>query len=63
MKNKLTTTPSDKQQLIYIMEEIIGIINVMNHPDYNVLMRDTDLEDLLRLSKEAKKLFEEWKTK
>ena len=63
MKNKLTTTPSVKQQLIYIMEEIIGIINVMNHPDYNVLMRDTDLEDLLRLSKEAKKLFEEWKTK
>ena len=63
MKNKLTTTPSVKQQLIYIMEEIIGIINVMNHPDYNVLMLDTDLEDLLRLSKEAKKLFEEWKTK
>jgi len=63
VKNKLTTTPSVKQQLIYIMEEIIGIINVMNHPDYNVLMRDTDLEDLLRLSKEAKKLFEEWKTK
>ena len=63
MKNKLTTTPSVKQQLVYIMEEIIGIINVMNHPDYNVLMRDTDLEDLLRLSKEAKKLFEEWKTK
>ena len=63
MKNKLTTTPSVKQQLIYIMEEIIGIINVMNHPDYNVLMRETDLEDLLRLSKKAKKLFEEWKTK
>ena len=63
MKNKLTTTPNLKQEIIYIMEEIIGIINVMNHPDYNVLMRDADLEDLLRLSKEAKKLFEEWKTK
>tara|TARA_Y100000401_G_C8265633_1_gene195641 strand:+ start:130 stop:321 length:192 start_codon:yes stop_codon:yes gene_type:complete len=63
MKNKLTTTPNLKQEIIYIMEEIIGIINVMNHQDYNVLMRDADLEDLLRLSKEAKKLFEEWKTK
>jgi len=63
VKNKLTTTPNLKQEIIYIMEEIIGIINVMNHPDYNVLMRDADLEDLLRLSKEAKKLFEEWKTK
>lgn len=63
MKNKLTTTPNLKQEIIYIMEEIIGIINVMNHQDYNILMRDADLEDLLRLSKEAKKLFEEWKTK
>ena len=63
MKNKLTTTPNLKQEIIYIMEEIIGIINVMNHQDYNILMRDADLENLLRLSKEAKKLFEEWKTK
>ena len=63
MKNKLTTTPNLKQEIIYIMEEIIGIIYVMNHQDYNILMRDADLENLLRLSKEAKKLFEEWKTK
>ncbi len=61
MKNKLTTTPSVKQQLVYIMEDIVNILETMNHSEYNVLMRETDMEELLRLSKEAKKLFEEWK--
>jgi hypothetical protein len=61
MKNKLTTTPSVKQQLICIMEDIVNILETMNHSEYNVLMRETDMEELLRLSKEAKRLFEEWK--
>ena len=61
MKNKLTTTPSVKQQLVYIMEDIVNILETMNHSEYNVLMRETDMEELLRLSKEAKRLFEEWK--
>tara|TARA_R100000908_G_C3732354_1_gene131314 strand:- start:959 stop:1150 length:192 start_codon:yes stop_codon:yes gene_type:complete len=61
VKNKLTTTPSVKQQLVYIMEDIVNILETMNHSEYNVLMRETDMEELLRLSKEAKKLFEEWK--
>ena len=54
MKNKLTARLSVKKQLLYIMEEIINIINTMNHPEYNVLMQDTDTEELLRLSKQAK---------
>jgi len=59
MKNKLTATSSIKQQLLYIMEEIINIINTMDHPEYNVLMRDTDTEELLRLAKQGRKLLEE----
>ena len=59
MKNKLTVTPSIKQQLLYIMEEIINIINTMDHPEYNVLMRDTDTEELLRLARQGKKLLKE----
>ena len=59
MKNKLTAMPSIKQQLLYIMEEIINIINTMDHPEYNVLMRDTDTEELLRLAKQGRKLLEE----
>ena len=59
MKNKLTTTPSVKQQLICIMEDIVNILETMNHSEYNVLMRETDMEELLRLSKEGKKLTKE----
>ena len=59
MKHKLTTTLSIKQQLLYIMEEIISILKTMDHPDYNVLMRDTDTEELLRLAKQGKKLLKE----
>ena len=61
MKNKLTTTPSVKQQLVYIMEDIVNILETMNHSEYNILMREADMEELLRLSKQAKKLFEKWK--
>ena len=50
MKNKITATLSIKQQLLYIMEEIIDILKTMDHPEYNVLMRDTDTEELLRLT-------------
>ena len=59
MKNKLTATLSVKQQLLYIMEEMISILKTMDHPDYNVLMRDTDTEELLRLAKQGKKLLKE----
>ena len=59
MKHKLTITLSVKQQLLYIMEEIINIINTMDHQDYNILMRDTDIEELLRLAKQGKKLLKE----
>ena len=63
MKNKLTTTLSIKQRrvlvLVNIMEELISIINTMNHPEYNVLMRDTDTEELLRLAKQGRKLTKE----
>ena len=59
MKHKLTTTLSIKQQLLYIMEEMISILKTMDHPDYNVLMRDTDTEELLRLAKQGKKLLKE----
>jgi len=59
MKHKLTTTLSVKQQLLYIMEEMISILKTMDHPDYNVLMRDTDTEELLRLAKQGKKLLKE----
>ena len=59
MKNKLTATLSVKQQLLYIMEEIISILKTMDHPEYNVLMRDTDTEELLRLAKQGKKLSKE----
>ena len=59
MKNKLTVTPSIKQQLLYIMEEIIDILKTMDHPEYNVLMRDTDTEELLRLARQGKKLLKE----
>ena len=59
MKNKLTATLSVKQQLLYIMEEIISIINTMEHPEYNVLMRDTDMEELKRLAKQGSKLTKE----
>mgnify|MGYP001388356589 FL=1 len=59
MKNKLTATLSVKQQLLYIMEEIISILKTMDHPEYNVLMRDTDTEELLRLAKQGKKLLKE----
>jgi hypothetical protein len=41
MKNKLTATLSIKQQLLCIMEEITDILKTMDHPEYNVLMRDT----------------------
>ena len=50
MKNKITATLSIKQQLLCIMEEIIDILKTMDHPEYNVLMRDTDTEELLRLT-------------
>ena len=59
MKNKLTATLSIKQQLLYIMEEIIDILKTMDHPEYNVLMRDTDTEELLRLARQGKKLLKE----
>ena len=59
MKNKITATLSIKQQLLYIMEEIIDILKTMDHPEYNVLMRDTDTEELLRLAKQGKKLLKE----
>mgnify|MGYP003139981343 FL=1 len=59
MKNKLTATLSVKQQLLYIMEEMISILKTMDHPEYNVLMRDTDTEELLRLAKQGKKLLKE----
>ena len=61
MKNKLTAGLSVKKQLLYIMEEIINIINTMNHPEYNVLMHDTDTEELLRLARQGKKLLKELK--
>ena len=50
MKNKITATLSVKQQLLCIIEEIIDILKTMDHPEYNVLMRDTDTEELLRLT-------------
>ena len=59
MKNKLTATLSVKQQLLYIMEEMISILKTMDHPEYNVLMRDTDTEELLRLAKQGRKLLKE----
>lgn len=59
MKNKITATLSIKQQLLYIMEEIIDILKTMDHPEYNVLMRDTDTEELLRLARQGKKLLKE----
>ena len=59
MKNKITATLSIKQQLLYIMEEIIYILKTMDHPEYNVLMRDTDTEELLRLARQGKKLLKE----
>lgn len=59
MKHKLTTTLSVKQQLLYIMEEMISILKTMDHPDYNVLMQDTDTEELLRLAKQGRKLLKE----
>ena len=61
MKNKLTATLSVKQQLLYIIEEVISIINTMDHPDYNILMRDTDTEELLRLAKQGRKILKELK--
>ena len=61
MKNKLTATLSIKQQLLCIMEEIISILKTMDHPEYNVLMRDTDTEELLRLARQGKKLLKELK--
>ena len=65
MKNKLTVTPSIKQRrvlaLVNIMEEIIDILKTMDHPDYNILMRETDMEELLRLAKQGKKLLKELK--
>ena len=59
MKNKLTATLSIKQQLLCIMEEIISILKTMDHPEYNVLMQDTDTEELLRLAKQGRKLLKE----
>ena len=63
MKNKLTITLSINQRrvlaLVNIMEEIISIINTMEHPEYNVLMRDTDMEELKRLAKQGRKLLKE----
>ena len=59
MKHKLTTTLSVKQQLLCIMEEMVSILKTMDHPDYNVLMRDTDTEELLRLAKQGRKLLKE----
>ena len=63
MKNKLTTTLSIKQRrvlaLVNIMEEMISILKTMDHPEYNILMRDTDTEELLRLAKQGKKLLKE----
>ena len=59
MKNKLTATLSIKQQLLCIMEEMISILKTMDHPEYNILMRDTDTEELLRLTKQGKKLIKE----
>ena len=50
MKNKLTVTPSTKQQLLYIMEDIVNILETMNHSEYNILMREADMEELLRLT-------------
>ena len=61
MKNKITATLSIKQQLLCIMEEIISILKTMDHPEYNVLMRDTDTEELLRLARQGKKLLKELK--
>ena len=61
MKNKLTATLSIKQQLLCIMEEIISILKTMDHPEYNILMRDTDTEELLRLARQGKKLLKELK--
>ena len=59
MKNKITATLSIKQQLLYIMEEIIDILKTMDHPEYNVLMRDTDTVELLLLARQGKKLLKE----
>ena len=59
MKNKITATLSIKQQLLCIMEEIISILKTMDHPEYNILMRDTDTEELLRLARQGKKLLKE----
>ena len=59
MINNITATLSIKQQLLYIMEEIIDILKTMDHPEYNVLMRDTDTEELLRLARQGKKLLKE----
>ena len=61
MKNKITATLSIKQQLLCIMEEILDILKTMDHPEYNVLMRDTDTEELLRLARQGKKLLKELK--
>jgi len=65
MKNKLTATLNIKQRrvlaLVNIMEEMISILKTMDHPEYNVLMRDTDTEELLRLAKQGKKLLKELK--
>jgi len=41
------------------MEDIVNILETMHHSEYNVLMRETDMEELLRLSKEGKKLTKE----
>ena len=63
MKNKITATLSIKQRrilaLVNIMEEMISILNAMDHSDYNVLMRDTDTEELLRLARQGRKLLKE----
>ena len=42
-------------------QEIIDILKTMDHPEYNVLMRDTDTEELLRLARQGKKLLKELK--
>ena len=56
MKQKLTNTLTLKQQLGDIINNLVSLLETMDHPDYNVLMRECDMEELLRLSRQAKKI-------
>jgi hypothetical protein len=59
IRNKLSTKLSTKQKLISIIDEITSIITAIDHSEYNPLMHDHDMKELLRLSKRAKKLIKD----